>query len=481
MRKYFLVAACLLGCCFSLFAEEIIESAADLDEKIAKMEKSGQDCAAGVSEKYGVYIISVFSMEKDPGLKKQEIAELALLSGKKNIAAFIKQEVDTSQEVVTTSGTQAFKSSISTKVNEFLRGVIVHSIKETESEYRIACFATGKTMEAAAEFQERLSELPPETVAATGVAYVENNRLDLARTQALQNALRLAVEQVLGTSVAAVSQAQDDSRIRSRIYANAVGFVENYRIIRESVANGCCKILLQATVSREKLHSSYEVWLKTFGTPEFFLETKTLELYQTMVKYFTDMGLKMTSDRKRADYIIDAFGQFRTVTHPLSSKNGTQLSLWIRISDAGSGHELLSQKNDPRRATVFVGTPDRQMESSVQKAFAQIKNDLHRSLNAMINRMANNGRAVSISIKKFTPQSAGILNLISDTLENMPGLTVQSKKIYNDTITYSALYRGRMDDLEYFLHNSLRNTCSDRTQKLPQTTKLSINQLVLTF
>ena len=99
----------------------------------------------------------------------------------------------------------------------------------------------------------------------------------------------------------------------------------------------------------------------------------------------------------------------------------------------------------------------------------------------MINRMANNGRAVSISIKKFTPQSAGILNLISDTLENMPGLTVQSKKIYNDTITYSALYRGRMDDLEYFLHNSLRNTCSDRTQKLPQTTELSTNQLVLTF
>jgi hypothetical protein len=481
MKKYLLIAMSLLGCCFFLCAEEKIESAADLDAKIAMMEKSGQDCAAGVSKKYGVYIISVFSMEKDPVLKKREIAELALLSGKKNIAAFIGQEMSASQEVVTTSEYQSFKSSISTRVNELLRGIVVHSIKETEKEYKIACFATGRTMDMAAELKKQIESLPPNTVAATGIAYVEKNRVDLAKQQALQNALRLAVEQMLGTEVAAVSQAQDDSRIRSRIYANAFGFVEHYRIISESMVDGYYKTALYAKISREKLLKSYSAYMKAFGNPEFFLETKTLELYQTLVKYFNDMGLKMTSDRKRADYIIDAFGQFRTVTHPLSSKNGTQLSLWIRISDAGSGQELLSQKNDPRRSTVFVGTPDRQMESSVRKAFEQIKKDLHSSLNAMVNRMANNGREVAISIKKYTPESAGILNLISNTLENMPGLTVQNKKMYNNTVTYSALYRGRMDDLEYFLHNSLRNTCPDRTQKLPQTTELSTNQLVLTF
>ena len=286
---------------------------------------------------------------------------------------------------------------------------------------------------------------------------------------------------MLGTEIAAVSQAQDDSRIRSRIYANAFGFVEYYRIISESMTDGYYKTALYAKISREKLLKSYSAYMKAFGNPEFFLKTENLELYQTFVKFFSDLGLKMTSDSKNADYIIDAFGQYRNVTHPLSRRSGTQLSLWIRISDTGSGQELLSQKNDPRMASAFTGTPERQIEISTQKAFAQIRTPLHKSLNTMVTRMASNGRDVMITIKRYHPGLAESLDYISDTLENMPGLTVQNKKISGSNVIFSALYRGRMDDLEYFLRNALKNGIDRNGKTIPKTSELSINNLTLTF
>ena len=466
---------------FSVHAQESLESVMDIRKRVEEMEKHGQQCAGGFSKKFGIYIISVFSIEKDATLKTREISELAILTGKKNIAAFIGQEISASQQVVSTPEYEKYKSTIQSNINDFLRGVVLYDVKETAGNYRIICFATGRTMDMAVELKKQISSLPPGTVAATGIAYVERNRVDLAKQQALQNALRLAIEQVLGTEIAAVSQAQDDSRVRSRIYANAFGFVEYYRIISESMTDGYYKTALYAKISREKLLKSYSAYMKAFGNPEFFLKTENLELYQTFVKFFSDLGLKMTSDSKNADYIIDAFGQYRNVTHPLSRRSGTQLSLWIRISDTGSGQELLSQKNDPRMASAFTGTPERQIEISTQKAFAQIRTPLHKSLNTMVTRMASNGRDVMITIKRYHPGLAESLDYISDTLENMPGLTVQNKKISGSNVIFSALYRGRMDDLEYFLRNALKNGIDRNGKTIPKTSELSINNLTLTF
>lgn len=481
MKKLILPAICFAACYFSLCAQESLESVMDIRKKITEMERYGQQCAGGVSKKFGIYIVSVFSLEKVPGMKKNELAELAVLTGKRNIGMFIRQEITASHEVTSTLEYDKHKSYIKSKVNEFLRGVVLYDIKETAADYRIACFVTGRTMDMSAELEAQISSTPPGTVAATGISYVNGNRVDLAKKQALQSALRQAIEQVLGTQVASVSASQDDSRVRSRIYANAFGFVDHYRILKESVVDGCYKIVLYAKVSREKMLNSYTAYMNAFGTPEFYLKTQNLELYQTFVKFFNDLGLKMTSNSKNADYIIDADGQYRTVSHPLSNRSGTQLTLWIRISDASTGQELLSQKNDPRRASAFVGTSDRQVEIATQKAFAQIRTPLHRSLNTMISKMAANGRAVTITINNYHPGLSDALDGITNTLENMPGLTVLNKKIFGRRVVFSASCRGRMDDLEYFLRNSLRNDPDYAGKKIPVTSRLTTNSLILAF
>lgn len=480
MKKRIFPAIVIAACCFSVYASSGLESIADIRARVAKMEKYGQQCSGGVSKKFGVYIISVSTMKKIPGMSMREISELAILRGKKTIAAFIGQKMSASDELKSDSESESFKSVIRINIDQFLRGVVLYDIKETAKGYRIVCFSTGRTMDMAEELKKQISAVPPGTVAATGIAYIENNRLDQAKAQALQNALRLAVEQVLGTEVAAVSQSQD-LRIRSRIYANAFGFVEQYQIIKESVSGECYQTSVYAKVSREKLLKSYASYMKSMGNPEFFLKTESLELYQTFVKFFTDLGLKMTADSKSAAYLIDAFSQFHNVTHPLSGRSGTQLSLWIRISDMATGQELLSQKNDPRRASVFIGTPERQHDLAIQKAFEQIREPLHRSLNTMVSKMVSNGRDIIICVKNYQHELSDSLDYLSDTLENMPGLSVQNKKMTGGNVIYTASYRGRSDDLEYFLRNSLKNGLKRDGKKIPKTIEITTNQLVLTY
>ena len=166
---------------FSVHAQESLESVMDIRKRVEEMEKHGQQCAGGFSKKFGIYIISVFSIEKDATLKTREISELAILTGKKNIAAFIGQEISASQQVVSTPEYEKYKSTIQSNINDFLRGVVLYDVKETAGNYRIICFATGRTMDMAVELKKQISSLPPGTVAATGIAYVERNRVDLAK------------------------------------------------------------------------------------------------------------------------------------------------------------------------------------------------------------------------------------------------------------------------------------------------------------
>ena len=110
MKKSVLSVICFAVSVLSLHAQEGLESVMDIRKRVAQMERHGQECAGGFSKKFGVYIISVFSLKKDPALKKREISELAILTGKKNIAAFIGQEISASQEVVSTPEYEKYRS-----------------------------------------------------------------------------------------------------------------------------------------------------------------------------------------------------------------------------------------------------------------------------------------------------------------------------------------------------------------------------------
>lgn len=68
---------------------------------------------------------------------------------------------------------------------------------------------------------------------ACGTASIVNGNISRARTMALQNAQRNAVEMGLGTVIDSQTMVQNDQLIRDRIYSQSSGYVKNYSILSE--------------------------------------------------------------------------------------------------------------------------------------------------------------------------------------------------------------------------------------------------------
>lgn len=477
----------LLGISLCVVSEQ---PSLDISEKVLQMKKRGQTCGGGMSKKFGVYIISVVDVELENDFSRQEMTELAIAQAKKEIAAFIGQEISAKDTVGTVeksvdgqTQSKEFYESLSTiQVNQFLHGVVLYEIQETAKGLSVVCFATGKTMDMAREMEAQMAQNPPGTVSASGFAYIVNNRIDVAKQQSLLAALRSAVEQVLGTSLASNTQVQNNEKIQSKIFAHASGFVDEYRIVGEAERDSNYQTVVYATVSKNKLLDSYQAYLKSFGDPAFLLVTDNLELYQTFTKFFVGLGLKMTADEKSVDYIIDAMGDYRSIVHPASGVSGIQLSLWIRISDAHTKRELLSQKNDPRRSAVFHSVGERQKDIATEKAFAQIRTPLHEALNQMIGNMAASGREITVFIDNFSAAYSEALAQLCKALEMVPGCENVNKKIdlIAQTATISADYQGKTDDLYLFLENQLKQEVSEE-RFIPKATAIETNRIEMSY
>ncbi len=485
----------LLFFLFFLIAANPVAVAFDLEQEIAAMKSIGKPQKIGNSTETGYYIICIEEISVSDGLNDNMAAELGMVQVRKTIAGFFNTQVDSSltQARETTVMTKGADETVTlremtqelTKVDirQLLRGVVVHQVERKGDFIEVICFFSQKMANAAGEMKDAMEKLPPDTVRSVGIAMKGNAEvIDVLRNQALQAAKREAVEQVLGTIVAGTTQVQDSEQVRAKIFASSSGFIETYRILEEKSFAGVYRVVIVAKVARDKLLSDYSSQVKSMGNPGFYVRADNQELYLTFVKFFTGLGLRMVAVPDSADYVIDAIGEYRQLKHPASGLNGVQLSLWIRIFDATSNQELLSQKNNPRQSAVFHASGERQKEIATEKAFSQIREPLHRELNKMIGKMTVSGRPVQIVIDNYSDAFSAELAVIGDAIGMLPGCSAPNIKI--DGVGMQAVlstdYSGTMDTLESFLRTAMGKRIPARA-RIPRTVSISANRLNLSF
>ena len=91
-----------------------------------------------------------------------------------------------------------------------------------------------------------------QTVTAEGMASVQGNPA-IARDNAIQDALRKAVEQAVGTMVASETLVENFQVVRDNIYNKSQGYVKEYKIVKESPGKDLHAVTISATVSTESL------------------------------------------------------------------------------------------------------------------------------------------------------------------------------------------------------------------------------------
>jgi len=85
---------------------------------------------------------------------------------------------------------------------------------------------------------------------AEGVAVIVDNNTALARDQAVKDALRMVVEQTVGTMISSETVVQSYEVLQDQIYSKTQGYIRNYNIINESPAGNLYRVTIQANVAK---------------------------------------------------------------------------------------------------------------------------------------------------------------------------------------------------------------------------------------
>ncbi len=280
-----------------------------------------------------------------------------------------------------------FSSVMQVNVKQALKGVQDLRIIDDDDKITAIVYLTTKSSDKSSELKAAMNALGDEgTVRAVGEANTHQN--------AVQMALRAAVEQVVGTMVVGATKITDNEKVKNKIFSGAEGFVDTYRVTDELEIAAGWRISIVAKVSKKKILDSYRVYLKTLGDPVFYLDCTSTDsdaedkqIAARFGQFFRKLGFKISKTPEGADYVIKASGEYRRVKNPLDEdQTFTQYSMIIRVMSK-TGEELLSLPNNPRKSAVCINNPERERELCAAKAFKQMEKPVHEAINDMIARM----------------------------------------------------------------------------------------------
>jgi hypothetical protein len=91
--------------------------------------------------------------------------------------------------------------------------------------------------------------LQSQIVKAEGMGAIVNNDKAIARDNAIEDALRKAVEQAVGTLVSSETMVENFQLLNDSIYTKTEGYIQKYKVISESPAENIYKVNIEATVA----------------------------------------------------------------------------------------------------------------------------------------------------------------------------------------------------------------------------------------
>ena len=92
-----------------------------------------------------------------------------------------------------------------------------------------------------------------EVVLAEGVAAIYGGNTAVARDKAIDDALRKAVEQAVGTVISSDTMSENYKVIHDKILAQTAGYVERYKVLSEGSEGNLFRVRIQAEIGRANL------------------------------------------------------------------------------------------------------------------------------------------------------------------------------------------------------------------------------------
>ena len=266
------------------------------------------------------------------------------------------------------------------------------------------------------------------SVTASGAAAILNKDTAQARDRALENALRTAVEQVIGTMVDSETLVKNNQLLSDKIYTQTAGYVSDYKIVSEKpdLDSNLYSLTVQATVKEGSLESDlngFGILMRRMKMPRVAVairEEESEAASMTLLKLLKDKGFLMvdTGGRepwRQSDFWsikenerVDLLGKYGAGVVILGTAKGSAggsvagsdmrsfqgtVSIKALRSDT---HEVLGSASNSGKA-VEVG--ENGITQAVQQAATMAGNDLAQQITKQWARETSSNRIVSMEVR----------------------------------------------------------------------------------
>jgi len=234
-----------------------------------------------------------------------------------------------------------------------------------------------------------------QTITAEGVGVVMGGDRAIARDNAINDALRKAVEQAVGTMVSSETLVQNFQTLNDRIYTQTQGYVQNYKILGENPGPDLHRVTVQAAVAMGDLQKDLQalgILLGQVGKPRIMILIAEQNIGQQYYNYWWGQQRGAQTDLTIAENtIMDHFREkgFDFVDHSAQSKD-IKVTPAFQVADLNDRAAItLGQQADAE--VVIVG-------KALAKSVGSIAGTSMKSVQANISLRAiqtDNGRVLS--------------------------------------------------------------------------------------
>ena len=229
-----------------------------------------------------------------------------------------------------------------------------------------------------------------QTVTAEGVGAVIGGDRAIARDQAIQDALRKAVEQAVGILVSSETLVQNFQTLNDKIYTQTQGYIQNYRVLSENPGPNVHQVTIQASVAMGNLEKDLQALgflLGQVGKPRVMILVAEQQIGQVNFNYWwgtargTQADLNVAENtimdrfREKGFDIVDPQAQAGNIKIPqafqvveLSNQNAITLGKQVDAEIVIVGMALA------RTAGSIAGTAMKSIQANVSMRAIQIDN-----------------------------------------------------------------------------------------------------------
>ena len=199
--------------------------------------------------------------------------------------------------------------------------------------------------------------LPPSIAAgqdrirAEGMASIVNNRVDIARDRAIDNAQRNAVERVVGVMISSSTEVENFQVKMDRILSESKGFITSYKILKEEKEKDLYEVHIEAVVETGRLKDRLEavqLIMARKSKPRLMIlfneqAQKDAIAEAAMARYFMAQGFKLVDAevaRKNRDVQNLQAGADRQQLTGIAQRYGAEVLIIGRVEVTSKSFKL---------------------------------------------------------------------------------------------------------------------------------------------